>query len=433
MFFHKPSMTSTCNTSESIAAPPPGSDLDDDQIRNMVASPLYLQERELSADQSRVDHSFRERSVSSSSHLWESAGKLAGWCSRTKESSDRERISSGHQTVQGKGESFFKFSDPEEATRTVLEEQRDHQLAEAKSEILKQECKVDTLNTCIRELQRQAHSNRLELDSVNCVYEESRREQARLHEELSHRERAHRETQIRSTKGRIEKSSGDAKWRILQKWIARKSGYSVGAHFTNTGVARKNELYAWFKIISRSRIDLQWKIISRSQSAGRRSKSSIYVEPLPKPAIRYMELVWDTGKRFFWPSTSSEWFITDTYLIKEFFTLRIKVLQVQNSMQKSTGRPVAKSEEQIGSTVPMPSLARRPSTMNSFFPAEVPQNSKADLQRLQISELQFEKLPTLSTFPCWKTGLKTQVSSCSSFPRKQCCGSKWRWSMKWMN
>ena len=50
IFFHKPNMTSTYDTSESIAAPPPESDLDDDQIRNMLAftSPLYLQERERS-------------------------------------------------------------------------------------------------------------------------------------------------------------------------------------------------------------------------------------------------------------------------------------------------------------------------------------------------------------------------------------------------
>ena len=82
--------------------------------------------------------------------------------------SDRDGISSGHQPVQGKIETFFRFSDPEEAARLVLEEQRDHLLAEAKSEILKQECTVDTLNTCIREFQRQAHSHRLEMDSVSC-------------------------------------------------------------------------------------------------------------------------------------------------------------------------------------------------------------------------------------------------------------------------
>ena len=33
MLFHRPSMTSTCDTSESIATPSPESDLDDDQIR----------------------------------------------------------------------------------------------------------------------------------------------------------------------------------------------------------------------------------------------------------------------------------------------------------------------------------------------------------------------------------------------------------------
>ena len=60
--------------------------------------------------------------------------------------------------VQGKDESLFRFSDPEEAARLVLEEQRDYLLAEAKSEILKQECKVDTLNLGIHEFQRQAHS-----------------------------------------------------------------------------------------------------------------------------------------------------------------------------------------------------------------------------------------------------------------------------------
>ena len=148
MFFHKPSMTSTYCTCESIATSSPESDLDDDQIRNMLASPLYLQKRQASADRSRVYHFFQENSVSSSSRFRESAGKLAAVFSHKRKSSqdtfsDRDCISSGLQTVQGKGESVFRFSDPEEAARTFLEERRDHQLAEAKSDILKQECKVD--------------------------------------------------------------------------------------------------------------------------------------------------------------------------------------------------------------------------------------------------------------------------------------------------
>ena len=136
-------------------------------------------------------------------------------CSHTQESrvktiSDREGVSSGHQTVdgegissgpepvQGKDETLFRFSVPKGAARLVLEEPRDHLLAEAKSEILKQECEVDSPDTSIREFQIQAHSNRLEIYYVNYGYEEFRREQARLHEEWVQREKALRETRIRS-------------------------------------------------------------------------------------------------------------------------------------------------------------------------------------------------------------------------------------------
>ena len=119
--------------------------------------------------------------MSKSSHFRESAGKLAAVFSHKRKTSqetlsDRECFS-GHQQVLGNNELFFRFSNPEEAAKSVLEEQRDHLLAEAKSEVLKQECKVDTLNTCIREFQRQARSNRLDMDDANYGYEESRREQ----------------------------------------------------------------------------------------------------------------------------------------------------------------------------------------------------------------------------------------------------------------
>ena len=60
-------------------------------------------------------------------------------------------------------------------------------------------------------------------------------------------------------------------------------------------------------------------------------------------------------------------------------------------VQVITGRPVARGEERIGSTTPMPMSAGKPSTMNSFLLAKIPQNSMALQQRLQISELQFNK------------------------------------------
>ena len=40
----------------------------------------------------------------------------------------------------------------------------------------------------------------------------------------------------------------------------------------------------------------------------------------------------------------------------------------------------------------------------------------ADQQRLQISDLHFDKFPTPATFGCWKIRFKTEVCTCSQFP-----------------
>ena len=43
-------------------------------------------------------------------------------------------------------------------------------------------------------------------------------------------------------------------------------------------------------------------------------------------------------------------------------------------------------------------------------------NYGADQQRLQISDLHFDKFPTPATFACWKISFKTEVCTCSQFP-----------------
>ena len=62
-------------------------------------------------------------------------------------------------------------------------------------------------------------------------------------------------------------------------------------------------------------------------------------------------------------------------------------------------------------------------------------NYGADQQRLQISDLHFDKFPTPATFACWKIKFKTEVCACSQFSqRKLCNGSrKWSWLIQWMN
>ena len=118
LFFHRPRKTSTYDSAESIATPPPESDFDDEQIRALLASSLYLQEREASADRSQVYHSVRENLVSSSSQVPKSTGKPVAMFSSKRKSSqeaflDREDFSSKHQQVLGNNEPLFRFSDPE--------------------------------------------------------------------------------------------------------------------------------------------------------------------------------------------------------------------------------------------------------------------------------------------------------------------------------
>ena len=59
-----------------------------------------------------------------------------------------------------------------------------------------------------------------------------------------------------------------------------------------------------------------------------------------------------------------------------------------------------------------------PSARNSFLLGEgdSSNNFGADQQRLQISDLHFDKFPTPSTFACWKIRFKTEVCTCSQFP-----------------
>ena len=123
-----------------------------------------------------------------------------------------------------------------------------------------------------------------------------------------------------------------------------------------------------------------------------------------------MEFAWYIGKRF-WQSTCSNQFVIDSFS-RKLHSWNTSAFG-GNSVRDSTGTPVARSEERNRETIPTPRK-----TINSLFPAEgtFPQNYVAGQQRLQISELQFDKFPTPSTLSCWKIKFKTQVSTCSSSP-----------------
>ena len=94
--------------------------------------------------------------------------------------------------------SIFKFADPTNWGRSLPARNKYHLLSQARSELVKQEHQVRSLNNCIGELQQQAYGQRLELQDAQHGYVESRREQVCLQEESSLKEKVLRDAQIRN-------------------------------------------------------------------------------------------------------------------------------------------------------------------------------------------------------------------------------------------
>ena len=79
--------------------------------------------------------------------------------------------------------------------------------------------------------------------------------------------------------------------------------------------------------------------------------------------------------------------------------------------------PHVMSERQNPDTALDPRCQSGPSARNSFDLNEgrFSNNFGADQQRLQISDLYFDKFPNPATYVCWKIRFKTEVCTCSQF------------------
>ena len=76
-----------------------------------------------------------------------------------------------------------------------------------------------------------------------------------------------------------------------------------------------------------------------------------------------------------------------------------------------------------------------PSAKNSviFSGGDSSKNYGADQQRLQISDLHFDKFPHHQRVLAGRYGSRPRYVLVHNFLRKLCCGSqKWRWSIQWM-
>ena len=99
------------------------------------------------------------------------------------------------------------------------------------------------------------------------------------------------------------------------------------------------------------------------------------------------------------------------------------------------GRPDTCGERQIPDTVLTPRSQPKPSTGNSFDPKErrFSKNYDADQQRLQISDLHFDKFLHQQQLLVGRLDSNLRYVLAHSFLRKPCSASKkWSWLNKWM-
>ena len=114
---------------------------------------------------------------------------------------------------------------------------------------------------------------------------------------------------------------------------------------------------------------------------------------------------WYTGKRFVNPTASSS-------------TPYPGGINLWISNVSEHTSPHVMSERQTPDTALDPRCQSGTSARNSFDCSEGKciKDYRADQQRLQISDLHFDKFPNPAAFACWKVRFKTEVCTCSQFP-----------------
>ena len=93
---------------------------------------------------------------------------------------------------------MFRRANPSTLRGSLLEDNKDHLLNQARSDLAKQELHVESLNKCIGELQRQTEEQRPASQDAQYGFVESVREQVRLQEKMSMKEQVLRNAQIRN-------------------------------------------------------------------------------------------------------------------------------------------------------------------------------------------------------------------------------------------
>ena len=288
---------------------------------------------------------------------------------------------------------------------TLLDRQREQILADCQAEIRRHEFQVNYDRRSIQKLSETIESQRGELHRAQAE-ELHRRDQQLLHEQLMKQNWDLREAHEKSLKEMTE----------LKKFQSSTFDTIARRKLVEDQI---QELQNEINCMNDSR-DFQDAESARSGHSHVTSQpASFPPHPIPEGMLRHSFVtpcrkegppsIWDTrgksGNVFANPVASS----TAPYPqdLNPWSSGRVETIRASTAEKNENQTPIQDQRCQSG-----------PSARSSVILGEGDSLKKygADQQRLQISDLHFDKFPTPATFACWKTRFKTEICTCSQFP-----------------
>ena len=370
---------------------------DDVTIGKTLSSPLFTQEREDDACRGRAYHSQEEGLSSSQSS------------SVSHDRTVRPVVKPFDSEIPYVRE-IPSHSSESEQIRILLERQREQILADCQAEVRKHEFQADYDRRSIQKLNEMIESQKEEICRAHQGDERLRRDQQLLHEQLLKQDWDLREApeESLSEMEELKRFQGSTFDTIAERKL-------VEDRLTGKIQEVQNEINCMND--SRDFQDAESVRSGHSHVASRPvsfpphpNPGGMLSRPLGMPSRKNgPPSIWDThgisGNVFANPTASSSApYPQDLNPWSSNFSEQIHTsLHVMSESQT----PVQDQRCQSG-----------PSARNSVIPCEgdFSKNYGADQQRLQISDLHFDKFPKPATFACWKIRFKTEVCPCSQFP-----------------
>ena len=302
-----------------------------------------------------------------------------------------------------------------EQIRTLLERQKEQILADYQAEIRKHEFQADYDRRSIQKLSETIESQKEEICRAHQGDERRRQDQQLLHEQLlkqkldlceAHEKSLSEMEELKRFQGSTFETIAKRKMVEGQDTIVERTG-------------KIQELQNEINGMNDSRDFQDAESVRRGHSHGASQLVSFPPHPVPGGTLsRSLGMpsrkngppsIWDThgisGNVFANPAASSS--APYPQELNQWSSSTEEPLHSPHAVKSENQTPVQDQRCQSG-----------PSAKNSVIPSEgdSPKNYGADQQRLQISDLHFDKFPTPATFACWKIRFKTEVCTCSQFP-----------------